>query len=105
MSDTIPQIAVAEELARKIAALSDVPPAVRTKCEDLLVDVVGLCVAARNEDYVKATLAACDDDGPCTAGSTSFSVAIFRASSCATATCGSLSLTFGTGSGRSRGYG
>src|SRR5262249_51392782 len=29
--------------------------------------VVGLCVTARNEDYVKATLAGCDDDGPCTA--------------------------------------
>jgi 2-methylcitrate dehydratase PrpD len=33
----------------------------------LLVDVVGLCVTARNEDYVKATLAGLDDDGPCTA--------------------------------------
>ena len=31
------------------------------------VDVIGLCVTARNEDYVAATLAACDDDGPCTA--------------------------------------
>jgi 2-methylcitrate dehydratase PrpD len=29
--------------------------------------VVGLAVTARNEDYVKAALAACDDDGPCTA--------------------------------------
>ena len=39
----------------------------RSKCEDLLVDVAGLCVTARNEDYVKAALAGCDDDGPCTA--------------------------------------
>ena len=39
----------------------------RSKCEDLLVDVVGLCVTARNEDYVKAALAGWDDDGPCTA--------------------------------------
>ena len=39
----------------------------RRKCEDLLVDVVGLCVTARNEDYVKAALAGWDDDGPCTA--------------------------------------
>ena len=37
------------------------------KCEDLLVDVVGLAVTARNENYVKAVLAGCDDDGPCTA--------------------------------------
>ena len=27
----------------------------------------GLCLTARNEPYVKAALAACDDDGPCTA--------------------------------------
>jgi 2-methylcitrate dehydratase PrpD len=67
VSDKLPQVSVAQELARKMAALKDVPPAVHTKCEDLLADVVGLCVAARNEDYVKATLAACDDDGPCTA--------------------------------------
>jgi 2-methylcitrate dehydratase PrpD len=43
------------------------PAAVRTKCEDLLVDVAGLCVTARNEDYIKAALAGLDDDGPCTA--------------------------------------
>ena len=29
--------------------------------------MVGLCVTARNEDYVKAALAGWDDDGPCTA--------------------------------------
>jgi len=43
------------------------PAAVRAKCEDLLIDVAGLCLTARNEDYVKATLAGLDDDGPCTA--------------------------------------
>src|SRR4029079_11545344 len=55
--------------ARKIVALraASLPDAVTRKCEDLAVDVVGLCIAARNEDYVKAALAACDDDGPCTA--------------------------------------
>src|SRR5262249_2591720 len=37
------------------------------KCEDLLIDVVGLCVTARNEDYVASSLQGCDDDGPCTA--------------------------------------
>jgi 2-methylcitrate dehydratase PrpD len=70
MSSTeLPKIAVAEHLAQKICALdaSRLPAAVRTKCEDLLVDVVGLAVTARNEDYVKAALAGCDDDGPCTA--------------------------------------
>ncbi len=33
----------------------------------LVVDVVGLCVAARREDYIDATLAAVDSGGPCTA--------------------------------------
>lgn len=33
----------------------------------LLVDVAGLCVAARREDYVSATLAAVDRGGTCTA--------------------------------------
>jgi 2-methylcitrate dehydratase PrpD len=70
MSPTdLPKVAVAEHLAQKICALdaSRLPDAVRVKCEDLLVDVVGLAVTARNEDYVKAALGGCDDDGPCTA--------------------------------------
>ena len=62
----LPQIAVAERLAERIVALA-IPAAVREKCIDLAVDVIGLCVTARKEDYVRATLAACDDDGPCTA--------------------------------------
>src|ERR1700684_1358282 len=68
-SSDLPKVAVAEILARKIHALdvSNLPDAVRAKCEDLLIDIVGLAVTARNEDYVKAALAACDDDGPCTA--------------------------------------
>jgi 2-methylcitrate dehydratase PrpD len=68
-SNELPKTAVAEHLAQKICALdaSRLPDAVRRKCEDLLVDVVGLAVTARNEDYVKAVLAGCDDDGPCTA--------------------------------------
>ena len=69
MGAMLPQISVAQALARKVAALDakTLPKALRTKCEDLLADVVGLAVAARNEDYVRSTLAACDDDGPCTA--------------------------------------
>jgi hypothetical protein len=65
----LPKISVAEHLAQKICALdaARLPEAVRAKCEDLLVDVVGLAVTARNEDYVKAALAGCDDDGQCTA--------------------------------------
>jgi len=67
--DDLPKTAIAEHLAQKICALdaSHLPVAVRQKCEELLIDVVGLAVTARNEDYVKSTLAGCDDDGPCTA--------------------------------------
>src|SRR5258708_2751294 len=69
MDAKLPQTAVAERLAGAIAALDPghLPPAVRRKCEDLLIDVIGLCATARNEDYVKSALAAWDDDGPCTA--------------------------------------
>src|SRR5438477_3205979 len=65
---TLPQISVAETLAQKIAALKpgSLPAATMRKCEDLLVDVVGLCVTARNQDYIASALAGSDDDGPCT---------------------------------------
>jgi 2-methylcitrate dehydratase PrpD len=63
------KISVAETLADKIVALrlGALPAETTRKCEDLLIDVVGLCVTARNEDYIKSALAGCDDDGPCTA--------------------------------------
>jgi 2-methylcitrate dehydratase PrpD len=68
-SSELPKVAIAEHLAQKICALdvARLPEAVRAKCDDLLIDVVGLAVTARNEDYVKAALAGCDDDGPCVA--------------------------------------
>jgi 2-methylcitrate dehydratase PrpD len=68
-SSELPKTAVAEHLAQKICVLdaARLPQAVRDKCVELLIDIVGLAITARNEDYVKATLAACDDDGPCTA--------------------------------------
>jgi 2-methylcitrate dehydratase PrpD len=68
-TEALPKVAIAEQLAQKITALdtAKLPPAVREKCEQLVIDVVGLAVTARREDYVKAALAACDDDGPCTA--------------------------------------
>src|SRR5580692_9862841 len=68
-SDALPKTAIAECLAQKICALDadKLPKGVREKCEELVIDVVGLAVTARNEDYVKAVLSACDDDGPCTA--------------------------------------
>src|SRR5262249_4434313 len=69
MSAKLPAISVAERLAQHIAVqgADQLPTAVQQKCEDLLIDVAGLCVTARNEDYIKATLAGCDDEGSCTA--------------------------------------
>src|SRR5690242_6568622 len=69
MDVTLPEVSLAERLAGRIVALraDTLPAAVRAKCEDLLIDVAGLCVTARNEDYVKAALEGLDDDGPCTA--------------------------------------
>src|ERR1700719_4227336 len=69
MSSDLPKISVAETLAEKIVALtaSRLPDVTTRKCEDLLIDVVGLCITARNEDYIGSALRGCDDDGPCTA--------------------------------------
>jgi 2-methylcitrate dehydratase PrpD len=57
---------VAEQLAD--AALAAQPSAaMRDTCERLLVDVIGLCVAARHTDYVAATVSAAEGPGACTA--------------------------------------
>src|SRR3954471_21265784 len=69
MDATISDIAIAEHLAERIASVDagKLPVAARAKCEETLVDVIGLCIAARNEDYVGSALAGWDEDGPCTA--------------------------------------
>ena len=69
MDAKLPDIAVAEHLAERIVAVDagKLPAAAREKCEETLIDVVGLCIAARNEDYVGSALAGWDEDGPCTA--------------------------------------
>src|SRR6516225_4031054 len=69
MNKSLPAVAVAERLAERIVAVdpAHLPPAMLAKCQDLAVDVIGLCLTARRLDYVESTLAACDDDGPCTA--------------------------------------
>jgi 2-methylcitrate dehydratase PrpD len=63
---TITGATVAETLAE--AALAARPDAaVRETCERLLIDIIGLCVAARRTDYVAATIGAAEGEGPCTA--------------------------------------
>src|SRR5882762_10109249 len=69
MTSELPKASVAETLAEKIVALKagGLPAATTRKCEDLLIDVIGLCVTARHEDYIESALGGWDDDGPCTA--------------------------------------
>ncbi|HET9653189.1 MAG TPA: MmgE/PrpD family protein [Usitatibacter sp.] len=60
---------VAESLARAVAHARPrpMPPGVRETCARLLVDVAGLCVAARHEPYVRACIASWEAQGGCTA--------------------------------------
>src|SRR5215213_11475088 len=59
---------VAEELAQRVAGLDmrGLPQEVRDTCERLLIDVIGLCVAARETDYVTAARDGWPDAGPAT---------------------------------------
>ena len=61
--------AAAEEFSQWAAALvpDRIPAAVRRALDSSLLDVVGLCLAARHTDYVRAALAAWDGAGACTA--------------------------------------
>jgi 2-methylcitrate dehydratase PrpD len=69
MDEKLPAVAIAEHLAGRIVAVEadKLPVAARDKCEETLIDVAGLCLAARNEDYVRSALDGWDEDGPCTA--------------------------------------
>src|ERR1700743_2508574 len=69
MSSGLPEISVAQTLAEAIVALKPggLPATTARKCEELLIDVFGLCVTARKQDYIESALRGCDDDGPCTA--------------------------------------
>jgi 2-methylcitrate dehydratase PrpD len=60
---------VAESLVRCIGAVTpeQLPPPVCTRAEELILDVAGLCVAARESDYVQALVSAWDGAGDCTA--------------------------------------
>src|SRR2546427_11229565 len=55
---------LSEQLADAVQNARNVP---RVVAEKLLIDVAGLCVAARNTDYVSAALAGWEASGGCTA--------------------------------------
>jgi 2-methylcitrate dehydratase PrpD len=61
--------AIAEQLAAAVPRLRAraMPEALRDTCERLLIDIAGLCVAARHADYVRAAIDAWEADGACTA--------------------------------------
>jgi 2-methylcitrate dehydratase PrpD len=63
------ETALAGRIGAWAAALDPaaLPPDVRAICHRLLLDVTGLCVAARNTDYVAATLASAEGSGRATA--------------------------------------
>jgi 2-methylcitrate dehydratase PrpD len=60
---------LAEQLAAWLAAADSaaLSPATRDTARRLLLDVTGLCVAARGNDYIAATLGSVDRGGACTA--------------------------------------
>ena len=64
-----PEPAVAERFADWAARLApeQVPAALRATLEAMVAEVIGLAVAARERDYLRAVLAAWDGRGDCTA--------------------------------------
>jgi 2-methylcitrate dehydratase PrpD len=67
--NAVSDVTVAETISAWLSATNpeDVPQAVADVARRLFVDVAGLCVAARREPYIGATLAATDRGGACTA--------------------------------------
>jgi 2-methylcitrate dehydratase PrpD len=63
------QSTIAERLAGWLAQLAvpEIPPPAQDMARKLVLDVIGLCIAARREDYVRAILATADGGGSCTA--------------------------------------
>jgi len=64
---TLPRVSVSEQLAHAFVRMPpELPGAVRGVCDAVLMDVAGLCVAARYSDYAQAALRATGEPGSCT---------------------------------------
>ena len=62
----LPAISISEKLAKAFADMPEkIPHSMEVLCDSLLIDVAGLCVAARNTDYVQAILRASFEPGDC----------------------------------------
>lgn len=66
-SQQTPAMTISRRLAQAITLASpETLPGARATGQRLLMDVAGICIAARSESYVKAAMAALEQDGPCT---------------------------------------
>ena len=66
-NSALPRESIAEQIAARLPTLEPQrDPVARALGERLLLDIAGLCVAARNADYVRAAIAAVEQPGPCT---------------------------------------
>ncbi|ARP80189.1 2-methylcitrate dehydratase [Bordetella genomosp. 8] len=62
-----PEVSISQRLARGILAAEPQKTAgAREVGRRMLLDIVGICIAARDQNYVEAAMAAIDGDGPCT---------------------------------------
>src|SRR5260370_28467616 len=63
----LPKLSVSEQLAAAFSGMpATLPVAVVGMCDAVLMDVAGLCVAARKSDYLQAALRATAEPGLCT---------------------------------------
>src|SRR4051794_5298749 len=58
---------LSEQLASRIEAARKEAAGFRATAEQLLIDIAGLCVAARKSDYVLAAIKSLESAGACTA--------------------------------------
>src|SRR3954468_24783004 len=65
---TQPTPTVAESLAASISALTPaaLPTPLRAMADNMVLDIIGLCLAARRTDYIQAALDGTDGEGSCT---------------------------------------
>jgi 2-methylcitrate dehydratase PrpD len=69
MSDTSknPEVSISQRLARGILAANPEKTAgTRAVGRRMVMDIAGICIAAREQAYVKAAIASVDANGPCT---------------------------------------
>jgi 2-methylcitrate dehydratase PrpD len=63
---SLPQTSISEQLAERFASsIPAIPKSMQTLCDSLLIDTAGLCVSARHQDYLQATIRASIEPGNC----------------------------------------